>query len=135
MSEQETTPAETLPDRVLRLLKELEEMREQGNMKLSVAGVLSAGRAIWGDERLGLSEVIVRLGVNVGKLCRVARNASKDYRGVEADVARARDLELAMGHLIVSLIRWADDLDIDVEEAILQALFAQHDFAKKNERR
>src|SRR5512132_2178886 len=36
------------------------------------------GREIWGPEKLSLEGVVVRLGVDLGKLARIARGATKD---------------------------------------------------------
>jgi len=44
---------------------------------MEIRHLLAESRAIWGDECLSLAQVIVRLGVVFGDLCRFDRNASK----------------------------------------------------------
>ena len=123
-----------LTERILSAIEQLKKITS-GEVPLSIRDVLNAGRDIWGEERLDLEGVIVRLGVNMGKLCRVARGADKDYHGLDREEGRRRDTALVMGHTIVSLIRWADDLGIDVTKAVVEALMLQANFAAENTRR
>ena len=94
----------------------------------SVRDILACGRRIWGAQRLTLIEVVVRLGVDYGKLCRLARGADKDDKSKDA-------LELAMGNIIVSMIRWADDLDLDLGRSVGRAYECQEKFARENKSR
>jgi hypothetical protein len=45
---------------------------------MEVKNLLSKGREIWGEEKLVLSQVIVRMGKVFGDICRWERNAMKD---------------------------------------------------------
>ncbi len=91
---------------------------------------VAEARAIWGEERLNLGQIIVRLGVDFGKLCRWERNADKDH-------AAHTDAELKrhLGNLLFSLIRWCDDLGFDPEECITLAKDSQKRFADENTNR
>lgn len=95
---------------------------------MRVEEILREGRAIWGDQKLKLAEVVVRLGVTFGDLCRCARGADKDPGGRE-------ELEKEIGNIIVSCVRWADDLGLDVQGCIDRALVAQRLFAERNKKR
>lgn len=88
------------------------------------------GRGIWGDHRLTLSQIIVRLGVGVGDLCRYERNAEKD-----SPARRPEELKKELGNVIFSMIRWCDDLGYDPEECIRLAQEAQKRFAAANRTR
>lgn len=96
--------------------------------KMTFIEVLSRQREIWGHDRLTLVEIVVRLGVNYGKLCRIARGADKD------DTSK-KELELAMGHIITSMVRWTNDLNLNIDDCINAAHAAQADFALKNDKR
>lgn len=89
--------------------------------------VLRRARQIWGPQRLSLSEIVVRLMVNVGKLARFARAADKDLAYVSDD-----GLATAMGNIIVSMIRWCDDLGLQPDRCIKLALDCQEKFAREN---
>jgi hypothetical protein len=94
--------------------------------------LLSRTREIWGTDPLSLTDIIVRLSVNVGKLARLARGATKDQ--LEAKL-HADALELAMGHVIVSMVRWTDDAGVRIGVAVERALGAQAKFARENKDR
>lgn len=96
---------------------------------MEVRHLLDTGRAIWGDDRLTLDQIIVRIGVGVGDLCRQARGSEKD--GGLSMV----ELEKEMGNLIFSAIRWCDDLGLDPVTCIRRAIEAQQRFAEQNTRR
>lgn len=66
-----------------------------------------------------LNEIVVAMGVVYGDLCRQARD------GVEDD-----ELKKELGNMIVSSIRWCDDLGLDPNECIEKALAAQKKFAR-----
>lgn len=90
--------------------------------------LLAIEREIWGEHKLCLDEIAVRLGVTFGDICRIARAASKD------DFLVA-DLKRELGNVIASTVRWCDDLGLDPAECVELALRAQAKFAKENERR
>ncbi len=95
----------------------------------TIASLVIAGRHIWGIKRLTLAEITIRMTVNVGKLARCARGATKDKPLGE------HDRKLALGHIIVSTIRWADDLHLDPDECVKLALEQQCVFAAANPER
>lgn len=95
---------------------------------MSVRELLAAARVIWGSDRLPLRDIVIRLGVGVGDLCRMARGADKDkYDGV--------DLQKELGNVIFSAIRWCDDLGYDPIRCVELAMEAQRKFAESNRRR
>jgi len=91
---------------------------------MEINQILSEERNIWPD-KLSLSEIIVRLGVVYGDICRYERNAPKDV-----DLHTKEELKKEFGNLIASAIRWCDDLGLDPEECISKALEAQKNFVK-----
>lgn len=95
---------------------------------MDIATLLKQGHDIWGDEKLTLSGIIVRLGVVFGDLCRWERNVDKDTHTDE-------EVKKELGNLIFSTIRWCDDLGYDPEACIRIAMASQKDFAKENQRR
>jgi len=87
-------------------------------------------RRIWGDDRLDLDAIIVRLGVTFGDVCRIARGASKDLPSTLT--ARDEDLKKELGNLIFSLIRWCQDLGFDPVACIELAIKSQEKFVAEN---
>jgi hypothetical protein len=115
--------------------------------------LLRRARSIF-PERLDAAGVLVRLTVDVGKLARYVRGATKDtvrcsctdgpVVGVaDADCPRcygtgrhsSLDLALIMGNLLFSTIRWCDDLGLDPVECVRRAAEAQERFARENPER
>ncbi len=92
--------------------------------------LLRDGRNIWGDQKLTLSEIIVRLNVSLGDLARIARNSDKDRTSYNRE-----DLERELGNIIFSTIRWCDDLGLDPEICIEKAKECQKRFAEQNPNR
>lgn len=100
--------------------------------KLGVQLLAGQGIRIWGEEEdcLTLEQIIVRLGVTVGDLARIARNSEKD------EATSTRDhLECEIGNVIFSCIRWCSHLGLDPVVCIERAMEAQRKFAQENERR
>ena len=97
---------------------------------MTIHDLLREAQEIWGEERLTLGQVIVRLGVDFGKLCRWERNADKD-RAAHTDEA----LKTELGNILFSMIRWTNDLGFDPEECIALAKAKQAQFAKENTNR
>jgi hypothetical protein len=96
-----------------------------------VRDLLAHGRAIWGsdgEDKLTLSEIVIRLGVGFGDLCRMARGADKDPRD-------GHELMKELGNVIFSVIRWCDDLGFDPVACVELAMEAQRKFAAANRRR
>ncbi len=86
---------------------------------------MSQSRDIWGDQKLSLSQIIVRMGKVFGDICRWERNAVKDE-----DIHTDNELKKELGNIIFSTIRWCDDLGFDPEECIREAIEAQKKFKK-----
>jgi hypothetical protein len=105
--------------------------------KRGVRVLLENGMRIWQEEgRLkdevhqSLEQIVVRLGVTVGDLARIARDVDKD------EGTSTRDhLECEMGNVIFSCIRWCSHLGLDPVVCIERAMEAQRKFVKENERR
>jgi hypothetical protein len=112
-----------LEDELARLVRE----RDEALAEVSVAGLRELGREIWGPDRLTLEGVVVRLGVDLGKLARIARGADKDQ-----GILNQATLELAMGNIIFSCIRWCDDLGFDPRDGLARAVRCQREFAERN---
>jgi len=90
---------------------------------MEIKNLLRKSREIWGDERLNVSEIIVRMGKVFGDICRWERNEEKD-RGVHND----KELKKELGNIIFSTIRWCDDLGYDPEDCIGEAIECQERF-------
>lgn len=97
---------------------------------MDIASLLQDARSIWGEKKHSLNEIIVRLGVDFGKLCRYERNADKDQASHNEE-----ELKTELGNILFSLIRWTNDLGFDPEECIRLAKERQKDFAQRNENR
>lgn len=93
---------------------------------MEIKGLLEKGREIWGEERMTLSQVIVRMGKIFGDICRWERDSIKD-QGKHTD----EELKKEMGNIIFSTIRWCDDLGYDPEECIDIAIKCQERFEKQ----
>jgi len=82
-------------------------------------------RKIWGDRKLTLGQIIVRMGKVFGDICRWERNEKP------SDRQNQDELKKEMGNMIVSSIRWCDDLGYDPEECARLAIEAQKKFIKE----
>lgn len=87
--------------------------------------LLKQTRQIWGKQKLTLSQIIIRMGKVFGDICRWERNAIKDKK-----THTKKELQKEMGNMIVSSIRWCNDLGFDPEECIKEAIAAQKKFKK-----
>ena len=92
-------------------------------MNMKIYELLKQSRDIWGDERLSLSAILIRLGKVYGDVCRWERNAPKD-----AILHTDDELKKELGNIIFSTIRWCDDLGYDPEECIRHAIECQKKF-------
>ncbi len=97
---------------------------------MEIKGLLKESRAIWGDKKLPLAQIIVRIGKVFGDICRYERNATKDVK-THTDA----ELKKELGNLIFSTIRHCDELGYDPEECITLAKECQVKFAKENQKR
>jgi len=87
--------------------------------------LLKTGREIWGNEKLSLSQIIVRMGKVYGDICRWERNAKKDR-----DLHTDEELKKELGNIIFSTIKWCDDMGYDPEDCVRIAIDCQKKFEK-----
>lgn len=92
---------------------------------MDISSILVEGRKIWGDEKLSLAQIIVRMGKVFGDICRWERDASKD-----ASTHTDEELKKELGNMIVSSIRWCDDVGYDPNDCVEKALACQKQFLK-----
>ena len=92
---------------------------------MQINKLLQESKEIWGDDKLSLSEIIVRIGVVFGDVCRWERNAKKDI-----DRHTDKELQKELGNLIFSTVRFCDDLGYDPEKCIQEAIKCQREFKK-----
>ncbi len=95
---------------------------------MEIKKLLQQAREIWGEEKLTLGEIIVRMGKVFGDLCRWERGALKNKK-THTD----EELKKELGNMIFSTVRWCDDLGYDPEECIKIAKEAQRKFVRENE--
>ena len=91
---------------------------------MEIKQLLKESREIWEDNKLNLEQIIVRMGKIFGDICRYARNERATDRESETDIKKE------LGNMIVSSIRWCEDLGYDPEECIRIALEAQKEYPK-----
>lgn len=92
---------------------------------MTTSELLIKGHEIWGEEKMSLSQAIVRLGKIFGDICRWERGAKKD-----AALHTDEELQKELGNIIFSTIRFCDDLGYDPEECIRKAIACQEKFEK-----
>lgn len=92
---------------------------------MEIKELLRESRQIWGNEKLPLAQIIVRMGKVFGDICRFERNAEKD-KPTHTD----EELKKELGNTIFSTIRFCDDLGYDPEECIKIAIDCQKKFIK-----
>ena len=92
---------------------------------MQIKELLKKSREIWGDEKLSLAQIIVRLGKVFGDICRWERNEAKDK-----EIHTDEELKKELGNVIFSTIRWCDDLGYNPEECIELAIKAQERYRK-----
>jgi hypothetical protein len=79
---------------------------------MTIEELLREAREIWGNDKLGVDEVLIRQGVTIGDLHRYARDKAE---GMPVD---EQELKKELGNVIFSTIRWCDDLGFSPEECI-----------------
>jgi len=103
--------------------------------------ILNLGRFIWGPRPVGpdstaqLPGVVVRMMVTVGDLARIARTyGSVHWKPIQGELEKRSDarneIKKELGNLILSAVRWADDLGLSVNECVARAVVAQYAFAE-----
>jgi hypothetical protein len=90
-----------------------------------ISNLLKTGRKIWGQDRLNLTGILVRLGKGFGDMCLIARESP----GHNVAPYHIEDLKKEMGNVIFSMIRWCNDLGLDPEECVRLAIHAQSKYA------
>lgn len=95
---------------------------------MDIKSLLTQTREIWGEDKLTLSQIIVRMNVMLGDLARLDRGADKD-RSDNTD----EEIKKELGNFIFSTIRWCDDLGYDPQDCIELAKDAQEKFADENQ--
>ena len=92
---------------------------------MEIKDLLQHGREIWGDQKLNLGQIIVRMGKVFGDICRWERDAIKDKPN-----HKDTEIKKELGNIIFSTIRWCDDLGYNPEECINIAIDCQKKFQK-----
>lgn len=92
---------------------------------MEIKQLLSNSREIWGNKKLTLSQIIVRMGKVFGDICRWERDSVKDKK-IHTD----EELKKELGNIIFSTIRWCDDLGYKPEDCIKLAIECQNKFKK-----
>jgi hypothetical protein len=92
---------------------------------MEIKELLKNGREIWGNRKLSLSQIIIRLGKIYGDVCQWERNEKKD-QPFHTD----EELKKELGNIIFSTIRWCDDLGYDPEDCINIARECQKKYEK-----
>ena len=90
---------------------------------MEIDNLLKEAREIWGEEKLNLQEIAIRMGKVFGDICKAARNHKKDDYN-------EKKLKKEMGNIIFSTIRWCDDLGFKPRECIELAKEAQRKYPK-----
>jgi hypothetical protein len=93
---------------------------------MDIATILAVGRQIWGDRRMTLDEITVVIGVVYGDICRQTR-AMQENEAIDHD-----ELQKEFGNLIVSVVRWCDDLGYDVQECLEKSITAQKQYVEQH---
>jgi len=92
---------------------------------MEIKGILKIEREIWGSQKLSPSQIIIRMGKVFGDICRWERNEPKDK-----EIHTDRELKKEFGNIIISTIRWCDDLGYSPEECIELAIDCQKNYKK-----
>ena len=96
---------------------------------MTIQEILKQERQIWWNQKLSLHEIIVRIGVIFGDLCRIARKSPKDKEKYE----NINELKKELWNFISATIRWCNDLWFDPEECIKISLKAQRKWVENKE--
>lgn len=92
---------------------------------MEIKELLKTGKEIWKNQKLSLSQIIVRMGKVFGDICRWERNDKKDR-----EIHTNKELKKELGNIIFSTIRWCDDLGYNPEECIKLAIECQKKYKK-----
>jgi hypothetical protein len=115
------------------------DVRKHKGIRDTVHAGLSAlrvqGRQIWGAEPTNmlrtamLGKIILRLQVGVGDLARLARDGVAPDRD-DGFESWDREAKKELGNIVLSTVRWIDDLGFDALECIDLAVDAQEKYAR-----
>lgn len=92
---------------------------------MNIQDLLNESRAIWGDRKMSLEEIIIGQGVTIGDIHRYARDKS------EGKAVDENELKKELGNILFSTIRWCDDLGFSPEECVDLAKNAQQKYRQK----
>lgn len=92
---------------------------------MKIKDILLEQRKIWWNQKLILSQIIIRMWKVFWDLCRWERDAIKDI-----ETHTDNDLKKELWNIIISTTRWCDDLGYSPEECIKIAFEAQRVFKK-----
>lgn len=124
------------------------DIRKHEDVRKSVwAGIVALkvqARQIWGNDRLTLDKILIRLQVGVGDIARLVRDLPPDMMPdtIESDLLAyttrreaklapwKREVKKGLGNILFSTIRWIDDLGLDPMECLDLAIETQEKFAK-----
>lgn len=96
--------------------------------------LVALGRNIWGNHRYRIDEIVVRLMVSVGDLSRLARSG-EPQRETSEHAKHFYEMKKELGNIVLSTLRWCDDLGFDVTECLALAIEAQRKFAQSGKPR
>jgi hypothetical protein len=89
--------------------------------------LLVLSRQIWGDKKMDLEGVVVRMGKVLGDICRYGRNEiTTDRAGGETGIKKE------LGNMVFSTIRWCDDLGYEPQNCVDIAIIAQKAYREIN---
>lgn len=89
--------------------------------------ILKTGRQIWGPDRQSLEHVLACLVKINGDIAAQVRNKH------ENGSVNTSELQKEFGNLVVSSLRWMDDLGFDIEKCLKLALDSQQAYKDKQE--
>ena len=93
---------------------------------MKIEDLLKEARQIWGNQKLSLEEIIIRLNVVVGDISRYARDSA------EGCTIQENELKKELGNIIFSTIRWCDDLGYNPKDCLELARQSQIKYRKNS---
>lgn len=126
-----TSPERGAPYAGMRVdMREHKGVRDQ--VHAGIAALRVQSRQIWGDNPLTLPQIVGRLMVGVGDLARSARDVPNGHERPRFWVSddAVRELKKELGNILLSTVRWIDDLGLDPLECLDLAIEAQEEFVR-----
>lgn len=93
---------------------------------MTIEQILKQARTTWGDTPMTLDHITAALGVIYGDLCRQTRAT---HEGEQID---SNELQKELGNIIVSTVRWCDDLGLDPTTCIQLSQKAQTRYVERS---